>query len=38
MLRRVGLEVERSWGGWDGSELTLDAGNRFLVLARKART
>jgi SAM-dependent methyltransferase len=36
MLRRVGLEVERSWGGWDGAELTLDSGIRFLVLARKA--
>jgi SAM-dependent methyltransferase len=36
MLRRVGLEIERSWGGWDGSELTLDSGMRFLVLARKA--
>jgi SAM-dependent methyltransferase len=36
MLRRVGLEIERSWGGWDGSELTLDSGIRFLVLARKA--
>jgi SAM-dependent methyltransferase len=36
MLHRVGLEIERSWGGWDGSELTLDSGIRFLVLARKA--
>jgi SAM-dependent methyltransferase len=36
MLRHAGLEIERAWGGWDGSELTMDGGTRFLVLARKA--
>jgi SAM-dependent methyltransferase len=35
MLQRTGLEIKRAWGGWDGSELKLDGGLRFLVLARK---
>lgn len=34
MLRNVGLQVERAWGGWDGAPVSM-ARNRLLVLARK---
>lgn len=35
LLRSAGFTVERAWGGWDGSPVSL-AKNRMLVLARKA--
>jgi hypothetical protein len=34
MLRVAGFTVERAWGGWDGSPLSIGK-NRMLVLARK---
>ena len=34
MLERAGLELEGSWGGFDGSELSLDSW-RLILLARK---
>jgi SAM-dependent methyltransferase len=35
LLRLCGFTVERMWGGWDGSPVSL-AKNRLLVLAKKA--
>jgi hypothetical protein len=34
MLREVGLEVQRTWGGFDGSPYDLES-RRLIVVARK---
>jgi SAM-dependent methyltransferase len=34
MLERAGLEIEETWGDWDGSELSFDKP-RLIVLARR---
>ena len=35
MLRRAGLELEQTWGDYDGAELSLDS-RRLILLARAA--